>query len=411
MFIYNKMSDARIVLQATGEQDEYLTTNANSTFFKKKYETYSDYGSNWIQLSNNDKGVDNFVTPGNSLYFRINQDGDVINEIYLKIKINKNDSWKNTNFNTYETIFGIIDNIEFLYNDKVLSKFDSDFMFSYFELHYDETQKKKLSNMISYDNALKAKEKGYNSDESISLYVPLPLWFHRNVGLSFPIWALYDSNLGIKVTLKNYDSTNRIIKDIELLTKFSYLNNEEKNKFKNSPLEYLIEQPEKLEKIKLNSDKSIQKISLLKTHYVRYLLWHIKDLSGSNWKKYNKFMYLDDLLNGTIKVNGNELVPNSSSKFFHLINRYKFFNSNGTLYLGNNIGEVDDTTLNPIYTYSFCINPLDYKLSGFITTEKFNQFELTLDIKQGSDNRELNIYSMKHNILRFNKGKLEILFN
>ena len=121
MFIYNKMSDARIVLQATGEQDEYLTTNANSTFFKKKYETYSDYGSNWIQLSNNDKGVDNFVTPGNSLYFRINQDGDVINEIYLKIKINKNDSWKNTNFNTYETIFGIIDNIEFLYNDKVLS--------------------------------------------------------------------------------------------------------------------------------------------------------------------------------------------------------------------------------------------------------------------------------------------------
>ena len=55
MFIYNKMSDARIVLQATGEQDEYLTKNANSTFFKKKFETYSDYGSNWIQLSNNDK--------------------------------------------------------------------------------------------------------------------------------------------------------------------------------------------------------------------------------------------------------------------------------------------------------------------------------------------------------------------
>ena len=63
-----------------------------------------------------------------------NASGDVINEIYLKIKINKNDSWKNTNFNTYETIFGVIDNIEFLYNDKVLSKFDSDFMFSYFEM-------------------------------------------------------------------------------------------------------------------------------------------------------------------------------------------------------------------------------------------------------------------------------------
>ena len=79
--------------------------------------------------------------------------------------------------------------------------------------------------------------------------------------------------------------------------------------------------------------------------------------------------------------------------------------------MGDNNGEIDQSTLNPIYSYSFCLNPLDYKSSGFITTEKFNQFELTLEINSGSSERELNIYSMKHNILRFNNGKLEILFN
>lgn len=405
------MSDARIVLQATGEQDEYLTKNANSTFFKKKFETYSDYGSNWIQLSNNDKGIDNFVMPGKSLYFRINQDGDLINEIYLKIKINKNDSWKKSNFSSYETILGIIDSIEFLYNSKILSQFDSDFIFSYMELHYDEEYKRRISKLISYEKSLRESENSSISDDTISLYLPLPFWFHRNVGLSFPIWALNDSNVGINIKLKNYDSTNRVIKDIELLTKFSYLNNEEKNKFKNSSLEYLIEQPERLEKINLGSGSSIERISLLKSHYVRYLFWNIKDLSENNWKKYNNFKYLDHLSKGTIKVNGNELISESDNKFFHLINRYKFFNSNGTLYMGDNNGEIDNSTLNPIYSYSFCLNPLDYKSSGFITTEKFNQFELTLEINSGSSERELNIYSMKHNILRFNKGKLEILFN
>ena len=84
------------------------------------------------------------------------------------------------------------------------------------------------------------------------------------------MWSLDDANVGIKVETKNFNSVGNEILDIELLTQFIYLTQDEKLKFKNLPLEYVIEQPEKVDSKLL--DKNRFKVNLTKTHFIKYLL-------------------------------------------------------------------------------------------------------------------------------------------
>tara|TARA_B100000575_G_C23143146_1_gene665925 strand:+ start:10839 stop:12041 length:1203 start_codon:yes stop_codon:yes gene_type:complete len=400
------MSGSKIILQAIGEQNTYLNKNAKHTLFKKNPRRYSAFGLDWSVINSNYKNTLDFAQPGSNHYFRIDKNGDVINEIYLRVKLLKNSEWDSSSFNIKETIFNIIRKVEFLYNDKVICKLDSDFIFSYFELNYTENQKKDLINMFSYDNVAP----NAASDNVVFLTIPLPLWFHKNPGNAFPLWALYNPNVGINISIQDentFPKGTKIIQDLEILVNFTQLTSQEKEQFANKPLEYLIEIPEQLEKINVSDNATHKKISVLKTHFVKYLFWNIKDITN----KANSYHYLDDLESASITFNGNALVDNAPAKYFNQVNRYMYFNSGSRLSLLENNNQ-DPSYLNPIYTYSFSLNPIQSKLSGYFTTEKFNDVTFEFDIKNNpGTSREVNIYLVKHNIIRISDGYLNILYN
>ena len=397
------MSNARIILQTVGDQDRYLTGNAQYTHFKSEHKRYSQFGTDWIIINNNFKGLPNYGQPNSNYYFRIEKNGDLINNCYLRLKLRKNSAWTKENFGIYETIFKIIQSVELMNDDSTIGKLDADYMFSYFELNYSKTEKKNLVNMISYDNASKS-----SMDDFVYLYLPLPFWFHKNPGCAFPLWALNNPNVGIKINTRNYDSTNREIFDIELLVDFGFLNTEEKEQFTNKSLEYLIETPEFLDSVSCDNQAVTKKFNLLKTHYVRYLVWNIKDTTTDE----NNFNYSDDLVKADILFNGNPLITDAPGSFYNTLARYMNFKSDGTIYLGNSNGKFDGSNINNVYTYSFCLNPLSKKLSGYFTTEKFNNVGLTLQLKASTaTTRKVNIYILKHNVLRIDNGVLNLLYN
>ena len=398
------MSNARIILQATGEQDQYLTTGAKSTLFKNKPKRHTLFGKDWNIMNANYKNVSNFASPGSKHYFRIENNGDLITDIYLRLKLRVSDSWKSHNFGIKETLFGILDNIEFLCNDKVLSKMFSDYIFSYFELNYNESEKKNLVEMFSYD---KISTNYSENDNHIYLTIPIPLWFHKNPSSAFPLWAIYNPNIGINISIKNYDNTDREISDIEILTSFAQLTKGEKEQFGNKPLEYLIETPEYIDNFIVDDKQTTKKISVIKTHFIKYFFWNIKNTSLHN----SNFEYLDELENATLTFNGNPLITNAPGSFYNSVNRYMKFNSSASL-ITNNKGEVDESKINPIYSYSFSLNPMSQKLSGFLTTEKFNDVAFEFNIKESNiQNRQVNLYLVKHNIIRINDGNFNLLYN
>jgi hypothetical protein len=248
------MSQARIILKAIGEEDNYLTVKSTNTFFKNNNRTHTQYGSGWIVINNNFKNYDNFVLPNSSLYFRIPVDGDVITETYLRFKLNRSDAWKNDNLQVKETIFEILKSIDFRVHDTVLSKLDIDYIVSYLELHSTWSELNYISDNISYDRTAKSFENASVQPEYVYLTIPIPFWFHKNPTSGFPVWSLNDSNIGVKVEINNFNNlSGNKINDIELLVQYNYLTSEEKEKFKNLPLEYVIEQVETFENIPINS--------------------------------------------------------------------------------------------------------------------------------------------------------------
>ena len=80
------MSHARIVLQTVGAQDTYLTKNAKHTHFKKNYRKHTLYGTDWNIINANYKNIDDYVSPNSQHYFRIENNGDLVKDIYLRIK-------------------------------------------------------------------------------------------------------------------------------------------------------------------------------------------------------------------------------------------------------------------------------------------------------------------------------------
>ena len=87
------------------------------------------------------------------------------------------------------------------------------------------------------------------------------------------------------------------------------------------------------------------------------------------------------------------------------------FNSCTSL-ITNSDGSINESSLNPVYNYSFSMDPMLKKLSGFLTTEKFNDVAFEFDIKESSIlGRQVNLYLVKHNIIRINDGNLNVLYN
>ena len=127
------MSNAKIILQAK-EQNIPLNKDPQKTFFKKNYRTHTIFGTDWNILSNNFNGPDDFIKPNSKYYFRIDKNGDVIKNLYLRLKLVKNKNWNKENFGSYETVFKLINNIQFMYNDRILADFDSDLIFSLLSL-------------------------------------------------------------------------------------------------------------------------------------------------------------------------------------------------------------------------------------------------------------------------------------
>ena len=445
------MSNARIILLARGEQDQLINQNAEYTFFQRDIKTHSQFGTDWLVVSNNDKDIDNFIYDNMSLDIHVPINADLLNEVYLRIKldVSGNDTWDysgninsfNTNTYALETFVNIIDSVQFMHNNKVLSELDSIYILSYYDLYLNQQQKNSLVPMISYEYAKRGTEYSTYPTKYVYLYVPLPFWFHKTPMNAFPLWAIKDNNISIKVKFKNFKGTStRKIKDIECLYKYGFLTPEEKEKFTNLPLEYLIKQVNRIDRVRI-SPNSTYKVSIPQTHYIEYLLWNISLIETYN----NNSAYrqlIDGLKKASININGTMLVD-TTADYYKLIQRYQHFKCDSTFkvyqyndissaqslilhpneyntypyYYMDNITKPKFQTILPLYTYSFGLEPVNNKDSGFLSTDQFTHSQLTLEFNNLSDitnsnlqYAECNIYLVRHNIIRIKDGVLDILF-
>ena len=398
------MSGSKIIILSKGEADTYLTADSNHSFFKSNNKTYSYFAQNWHVVS---PGSDFKFDGATNTNIRLPLEGDLITKMLLRINVEGAGLDDATGKNY---ALQLIDTITFKYNDQVLSTLDYNYISMYHKLNCEHVEYKKFIDMVSVNTrSLENTFPGINqTTDGNFLYVPLPFWFTKNPGSAFPIWLLNNPRLTVDIKLR--DTTK--IQGLDLLIQYTNLLSKEKDVFKTSSLEYLIEQVDVVNKTDFVSQKSV-KVELPKDKYVKYLLWNVLDTNVTN----NLTSDSDVIEKTSILLNGNPVLNNAHKSITSLINRYNYFNVpyvTGFDFYNDDMTKyekyTDKNDLN-IHIQSFCLDPMKFQSSGFLTTDKFNNFTLEINTNGTAKSGTLHIYIIKHNILRIKDGVLNLQHN
>ena len=399
------MSNSKIILLTKGNEDIYLTEGSKNSFFKFNQKTYSYFGQNWNIINPNKDFKFNDVQ---KTVLQLPLEGDLITNMVLRLNISGSSSTISTDASGKYHALEFLDTVTFKYNDQVLSTIDYNYIALSNKIGSDNLEYKNFREMTSITTeSLENTFMDINRDLSNNvLHIPLPFWFTKNPGSAFPIWLLTRPRLVIEIKLRNNITT---IRNLDLLVQYTNLTSTEKDIFKDSSLEYLIEQVEIVNKKNFTSQNKV-KVNLPRSKYIKYMLWNILDQTATN-----DLDSKDYIKKSTLLLNGTPVLDKVDKNRTSLINRYNYFkipyiNRYGFNGGGSYTHYKDNNDLN-IHIHSFCLNPLEFQSTGFLTTEKYNDFTLEIDTLGINKTGRLHVYLVKHNILRFKDGILNLLHN
>jgi hypothetical protein len=206
----------------------------------------------------------------------------------------------------------LIDQITFELGGQKIDTLTSDTLNIYHQLFMNENHREVYDKMIGHVAQLTT----YSSEEhpNYTLYIPIPFWFSRYHGAALPCVALRYQDIQVSVRFRDINDCcffepyeNSLLDDMNLaeqvqlvnaslLIDYVYLDIDEKNKYGNSNLEYLIEQHQYLTYYDFNIKKF--NTSLTFVNPVKEIAW-VTQLN-SNIRRYKAWDQYHDVNIGAI---------------------------------------------------------------------------------------------------------------
>ncbi len=178
-------------LVAHGVQDIYLIGNPQMTYFKAVYKRHTNFVRESIQGAFD--GTQDF---GNRIVWRIPQSGDLVNTVLLEIDLPELTATGSDTQNTISYIpnigQAIIEYVELKIGGQTIDKQYGDWMYIWNELTKTDEKKRALYEMT----------KSEPRNGPFTCYVPLQLWFCRNIGNALPLVALQYHPVDIEIVLR-----------------------------------------------------------------------------------------------------------------------------------------------------------------------------------------------------------------
>jgi len=212
-------------------------------------------------------------------------------------------------------------------------------------------------------------------------------------------------------TNRSVDFDNIVLRDAYMLVEYIFLDDEERVRFSQSRMEYLIEQ------LLFNGEKTIdginQKFKIGFTQPVKELVWVSQLTLAQNTRINEHFNYTDSF---KTDENGDYIGKNIITK------ATIFFNGQERISL-RDIGYFSQTQIyqhhkhnvpEGINVYSFCINPEKHQPSGVANMSKIDNVRLRLEVIPDIDfinTSKLRIYGINYNILRIANGISGLVFS
>lgn len=227
---------------------------------------------------------------------------------------------------------------------------------------------------------------GYPTPE-YELYIPLHFWFSKDTGMAFPLIAVPNSVVEIRVDFNSIGTQNNTnnnfsgnnfykglsytkpeIKDISLDIEYIFLDETERNFFARYPHEYLIEQ------VQTNVFTNLVKNSIVKVnflHPIKEIILYTKNEQENQLypmnRLYNNQINVNFIKNIKLLFNGNERLQNKPNIYFNTVQPYLYHKG--------------ETFPDYLY-YSFSIDPENIEPRGSCNFSKINNFLLEIEFDE-----------------------------
>jgi hypothetical protein len=228
------MGGGRLQLSVEGDEDKYINNNPNLNIFKTVYMRHTNFTMVSIEESCQDfirnKHEYNTHLPMNeetSFKVRIPRNGDLVNQIYLRLDLPKiySDYIAEEGFK-YTPYLGVacIKQVSLYIEDTKVETLTGEFLFAYHKLHQSKSKQDTFEQLIGHrpelydpvgqvDQSYRAFQKtAYPANESssnnkatipnVTVTIPLTFWFSRVNGLALPLIALHLHQVYVEIELR-----------------------------------------------------------------------------------------------------------------------------------------------------------------------------------------------------------------
>lgn len=426
------MPGAELQLAAYGKQDLNLTGNPQITFFVAVYKRHTNFA-----IENIEEVFVGEPTFGGKSYIILGRYGDLINRMYLDVKLPSLNPNHDPNFAiSWVNSIGhaLIKQVQIEIGGNIIDEQYGIWMEIWSELTIPNEKRYAYYDMIGKNDYFNVTMQ----QDALHLRIPMQFWFCRHIGLSLPNIALQNSTIKFIITFSEFDKlwvsstcdltplepciknckqcgkvcTVREHFDIisaSLFVDYIYLDDNERRWFVNNQHSYLIEQLQRnLVSINLTSIENV--IQLNFNHPVKELIWVIRDCAftnkvnggGNEWFNFsNTPTYInaqpkDPMDEAILWFEGNyRFWPPRKAKYFREIQPYKRHSN------------VPD---NFIYVYSFALKPEENQPTGTCNFSRLDNAQLNVKIIEGLVDPEINIFAPNYNILIIEGGMAGLLY-
>ena len=455
------MAGGLLQLAAYGPQNLYLTGNPQITFFIAVYKRHTNFSIESIQ-----QFFHGNIDFGSKVYCDIAPKGDLIHQIFLQVRLpslnenppineeedNEIDVYGiNNGSNDSEEISGEVNNCFYKYckpyeneyqvsyvnsiGHAIIKNVDIEIGGTLIDRHYGmwleiwnqltQTSEKKYA----YDTMI-GRHENFNLNTQpgpLNLYIPFQFWFNRYIGLSLPLISLQYSTVRIYVEFRKleelYVSTDMIPPGLgpennsslmtsnklgmtSLWVDYIFLETEERKKFANCNLEYLIDQ------LQVNTqgvNETNYVLPMTFNHPVKELIWVFqtgklfRDMNIEN-NNYEFFDFSDGnvppedpFLSGKIRFEGSDRHKEREPEYFRIIQPYQYHTR---------------VPKNYIYLYSFAVKPEEHQPTGTCNFSRIDNatIEMTLSNSITQKETQIIIYAVNYNILKIEAGIAGLIY-
>lgn len=421
-------SNILITLGARGSQDVLICGQPQITFFRSVYKRHSPFAINMVKqyfTGNINFGQKNYCLINNSI-------GDLMNDMYLRIKLPSLTDFATIDQNGHEVHYywvnsiglAIIKEINIQIGEQIIDRQYGLWMNIWSELTIGVDKKYAYNQMIGRDNM----PININNENALNLTVPLQFWFCKHIGSSLPTIALQQNEVRVNVEFRRSNELiitstgvppndtsiqNLQIQEAYLDVNFIFLDDPERREIVKQDWLYLIEQTQvwtqtvynkgirndegpnnNISEPQLDQTINIDKFSNL----VKELFWVIQSstiLMEQQWFNFSSLPYssrnkgIDPITHAAIYLENKDITNEHEAVHFRILQPYMYHSV-----VPNNF----------IYLYSFSLKPEEFQPHGHLNFSNIDSVQLKFKLQNNVIDPMVTIYATNYNFLRIRNG-------